>query len=391
MSTEETVEEVVVATPAQEPEIDDEAKAMLADLKAKYGSDGFPEDAEKVEIEPTIDTEFDKKEIEAKEDKSQESEKAEQKQEDKKESEIVELKDYVETLENTKVLHKIDGEMVEVDLKEAVKDVLNKVSGVKYIEKQLTAIDKEKKSFYNEKQQIESYISEFGSRVKDGHILGGLEYFGQFAGLPPHVIKEQLIAALTPEIERRYSLDQKDLENEYLKAEIEYKAQLESEAKERSQKQAASAELQDKVNRLRETHGIDEDSWDLAFKELDSTLPPGAPITPEMVAEKASIKTVEVKYTGVAQNLVKKYELTESDKDIIVSTMKQYPNLSEQDVEELIKETLEIQSKQETEKKLAQKLGVKQSSQAPQSEEGSLDEAELIRLKRLAGVIEPWE
>lgn len=388
----------------QEQELTVEDTALVQELKAKFGLDVYKE--EKVEENqpvkakenksPEENVEAIKADIKAKElvdqpTEAEKEEKTEEKQEVKPQSGPIEFKEYIASLpEGTKVKHKIDGKEVEIDVKEAVKKVLNDYSGYETVEKRFTALDKEKKMYYNEKQQIESYISEFGNRVKDGHILGGLEYFGQFAGLPPHVIKEQLIAALTPEIERRYGLDQRELENEYLKAELEYKSQLESEAKQRSQKQAAAAELEDKVNRLRETHGIDEESWAKAFNELDSTIPPGQPITPEMVAAHATIKPQDNKVVQVAETLVKKFELSDADKNVIVDTMKQYPNLSEKDVEELIKESLEIQAKQETEKKLAEKLGNKQSTKEPAKEE-ALQDDEIKRLKRLAGVISPWE
>jgi hypothetical protein len=300
------------------------------------------------------------------------------------EAKIQELKDFIAQLpDNAKVLHKIDGQMVEVDVKEAVKKVLNDYSGHQTVDKRFTEVDKLKKEVHNIEAKQKEVLDNFNKFREAGDIVGGYTYIGSLTGTPEYIIKEQLVAALLPEIERRYGLTNEQLQAEYLKEENQYlQQQREAEFRQRSEAQAVQERL-DTVTKLRETHNIDEKSWDSAFKELDSTLPPNEPITPEMVVAKAQAGLVDNKSAEIAQSLSQKYSLAEADVKGIQAVIKQYPDMPQDEVEAILKESLEIQSKQETEKKLAEKLVTKQTRQSSKSEENDLEDFAKQMQKRL--------
>lgn len=299
----------------------------------------------------------------------------------------IEFKEYLQTLESTKVLQKIDGEMVEIDLKEALQKTINDYSGHQTVDKRMTALDKEKKEVYNTKQAQEQMIQDFNKFREAGDILGGYEYIGSLTGTPSYIIREQLVAALAPEIERRYGLSQQELEYEKLLQEKEYLAQkVEAETRQRKQEQSVQ-ELNATVTRLRETHGIDENLWDKAFKELDQTVPEGQPITPEMVVEKAKSELTQTSIVSKVNPIAKKYNLQEADIKALSDIAKQYPNFTEADIDELVQQSLEEQSKQDTERKLASKYADKTNNKPPEE----IDQKEIDRLKRLVGVKSQWE
>lgn len=306
------------------------------------------------------------------------------------EPKVLEFKDYLETVQDSKVLHKVDGKMVEIDLKDAIKQVLNDYSGHKTVDKRFTELDKEKKSFYNEKQTYESSqknIIETLAKYRDsGDILGGYAYLGSLTGTPEHVVMEQILAAATPIIERRYSLSAQELEFEQLLAEKQYLAQkVEAESRQRKQEQA-QREFEAKVTSLRETHSIDKDDWDLAFNELDSSIPEGEPITDKMVIARVNEKKAQMQTVTMVSNLASKYKLNESDANILKDIAKQYPQFTEKELDELVSQSISDLSKQETEKKLASKYAEKKHIPA---EEPSENEAlkEIERLKKLVGIM----
>jgi hypothetical protein len=343
-----------------------------------------------IELDPELDNspEAALKRMLETEEKPSEPKKEEKPEETKKDEKIVgqpiEFKDFIQTLENTKVLHKIDGQMVEIDVKEAVKKVLNDYSGHQTVDKRFTELDKYKKEVYNIETKQKEVLDNFNKFREAGDIVGGYTYIGSLSGTPSYVIKEQLVAALMPEIERRYGLSQEQLQAEYLKEENQYlMQQREAEFRQRSEAQAIQERL-DTVTKLRETHKIDEKSWDIAFKELDSTLPPNEPITPEMVIAKVQTKQAESKTVEVVSTLSKKYSLDEADAKGIETVIKQYPQLSQSEVEEILKESLEIKSRQETEKKLAEKMVTKQTKQtSSKTEEQDLEDFAKQMQKRL--------
>ncbi len=274
-----------------------------------------------------------------------------------------------ETIKDKTFKVKVDGKEVELTGQE----LLNRASGDIAVEKRLGDLDKEKKEFYSEKSAVEAYIKEFGSKVKDGNILGGLEYFGQFANLPSHVLKEQLIAALAPEIEARTYMTPDELRNHKLKAENEYLAQKnESDTKRIAQEQAQNAEMQAKrefeqhINSLKETHSITEQEWDLAFTQLDSELPKDQAITPEMVIEKAGGIRTETQTSNRVKSIVKTYEGELNDtfiKDLKKVAMEN-PDLSDDDIKTIIEDSLKLHKEQQLKARLNEK-SAKTTKSAP--------------------------
>jgi len=287
-------------------------------------------------------------------------------------------------------LHEVtqDGEKVKVSLQE----LKNAYSGGKQVEKRLGELDKEKKEFYAEKSQVEGYIAGFAEKVKDGNILGGLGYFGEFAGFPGHVLKEQLIASLMPEIQARSVMSAEELTNHKLKAENEYLAQKnESDTKRNAQRQAQEAEqaqkreLESTINGLKEAHKLTEQEWDLAFTELDSTLPKEEVITPDMVAEKASQLRIETQTTQKVQRVIRDYE-NEINDEFVAELKKvalEHPTLSDGQIKQLIEDSIKLHRKQELEANLNKKAGKKTKS--PKSSDYADEESNEYDLSEYIG------
>ena len=100
------------------------------------------------------------------------------------------------------------------DEKISLKELKNGYTGQKEISRRFTELDVKSKQQAADTAEINEYINTFAGHLKNGDAIGAMQYFGEFAGTPPHMVKEQLIAALRPEILRRESMSPMEIQNE---------------------------------------------------------------------------------------------------------------------------------------------------------------------------------
>lgn len=296
---------------------------------------------------------------------------------------------------------KINGEIKELSLEqiktehpEVLEQLKSGVSAQKEIQRRFSEIDKSKKEleaerlkFKEDMDNVQAYLDKFSDMTKDGNPLGGLEFLGQVSGEPPYIVREKLIAQLAPEIIRRQSLTQQDLEFELTKLENSYvKEQRESETKRMAKEQAArqQAELQAKLDSIRQTHNIDESSWDNAVKDIANSGNTNPTI--EQVVEKAK----EIKWVAESAQycaaIAKQENLTLAEFEDLKQTVAQYPQFNEQDIVELVQEYKASKNQAKTEKaeqNLANKLSKNQTKQVSSASELTEQDIKNLRKKFL--------
>lgn len=268
---------------------------------------------------------------------------------------------------------KINGETEKVSLQ----DLKNGYSGAKEVARRFTELDKERKSFYSEKQEVESYISEFSSKMKNGDVVGAFSYFAQFAEVPPYMVKEQLIAALRPEIERRTQLTAEQLEGEVLKAQNEHLKTLNESETKRREKEQSHSDLQNQINSVREAHSITDDEWEAAFTALDKEVPKDQQITVDQVKD----RVISDKAENTASEVLADFEgLPESAKTSLVDVILKNPDFDTSTLKEIVQESIEAAKKQEVEGELKQKLSKTSSKKAAVSsnEENNTNTKQII-------------
>lgn len=267
---------------------------------------------------------------------------------------------------------KIDGEVQSLTLEqireehpEVLEDLKSGISGAKASAKRFSELDSEKKAFYAEKQQIEGYVNQFADATKDGNILGGLTYFAEFANIPPYLLKEQLIASLRPEIEKRNLMSQEEINNVRLKEENEYLTQKnESDHKKWEEEQArlkaeqAEQDLQNQINSIRETHKVTDEEWDQVLDELDKELPPEMETIPLQAMQERIIQKRQDEATNTRLNTLVE-PVRDQVNDTFVSELRQlivsHPELSDQDIQTVIKDSIKKASEAELQKNLEKK------------------------------------
>lgn len=306
------------------------------DVDSKNGSG--EEDSEADKVEDAVEKE------EVKEEEGKEEEKEE-------ELSLESLQEQIEKGE-LNIKHKVDGEEVELSLQELKDNYAGKVA----YDKKFSELDVKTKAHENDLKEVNEYISNFGAKMKDGDVIGAFQYFGQFADIPPYMIKEQLMAALKPELMRRQELSTDELANEMLKAQNEHLLEKqESESKQR-EKEASQSELQSSINSIREARSIEETEWNDALKYLDESLEPDVQITPSLVedfilqdrAYNLVDKTIQEVDSSIAGNA--EFE------DMLQKLILDNPSFTEQQIKDIVTEASSASKKQKASEKLKQKV-----------------------------------
>lgn len=244
----------------------------------------------------------------------------------------------------------IDGEQV------SLQDIKNDYIGQKEVARRFTDLDKERKEYQSEVGEVEAYIGEFANKMQNGDVVGAFSYFGQFADIPPYMIKEQLIAALSPEIQRRSEMSAEQLQNEQLNDQNKYlQERNESEAK-RKESEQANVELTNSINSIREAQGISETEWSEAVSYLQENVEDQSQLTPETVASYVS----NVKAYDTAETILSSMEIPLDGNDAFVDTFQQIildnPDFSEEDLRSLVEQSKTEKQKESVKTELKEKL-----------------------------------
>ena len=266
---------------------------------------------------------------------------------------------------------------------EILQRLKNEVSGEKEIARRFSEFDKEKTSFLAEKEEIEGYIGHFAEATKDGNVLGGLTYFAEFANIPPYLLKEQLIAALRPELDKRSMMSQDEINNSRLKEENEYLIQKnESDTQKWQQEQARAAEEQaaqnfrNQVNSIRETHKVTDEEWETARDQLDEELPSDVATIPLSAMQD---RILELREQAATETLVNSLvepvrdQVNDAFVDKLKTMVKNNPDLTKEDLQIVVKDSLKIRADKELKQNLEKKSLEKPKKVIPQDSDRSFE------------------
>ena len=159
---------------------------------------------------------------------------------------------------------KVDGEDQFVSLEELGNDY----SGQQALQRRFTELDKENKSFKSEVDTVNSYVNTFREKAQAGDMEAAIKYLGELGGIPAYQLERQLMQQIAPKLQALSEMTPQELQAKYVQEENDYlKGSIES-GREQVQAQQAQVELQQEVESIRETHGIDDGEWDQAISFL---------------------------------------------------------------------------------------------------------------------------
>jgi hypothetical protein len=263
---------------------------------------------------------------------------------------------------------KVDGELQEI----SIKDFKNGISGEKAIAQRFTEFDSKEKEFNRQMEGVNDYINDLGQTMQNVSMMEGVAKIADLAGIPDYQVREALIKELLPEIERRYSMDENELQLEYKSQENEYlKNKTESDNQSYKAEQA-QRELQAEVDSIRETHNINDEEWNGAISALDKQLPQGEIITPKLAAEFVNYNRAESRAETLMNNFDPSYLSNEETMEAFIEVISDSPELSDEDFNDILKQTLGDAKKENAEaqvdKKVEAKAGVKKTQKVQVTE-----------------------
>lgn len=273
--------------------------------------------------------------------------------------------------DDTKLKVIVDGEPVEISLKE----YKNGISGEKAIAKRFSEYDRKEKQFKKQLDEINDYVTDLGETMRSQSVLEGVYKIGELNKIAPHTLKEALMKELAPEIERVYSLSEEQRRLEREKAELEYKKkQFESESKRTSAEQARK-ELEQSIVAAREAHDISEDEWQQSFELLDKNLPKDEEITVKLVAKNVLFNRANKKAGAVLSEFEEgKFVEDKSVRQALQEIVLESPDMSNQELMELLAETYAEEKKKTAQSNLekaasGKKAGLKTQTNTQNEEE----------------------
>ena len=262
--------------------------------------------------------------------------------------------------------HKVDGEEVEVPLQE----LLNNYSGKQAWDKRFSELDKERKSYNQEKEVVERYVNEFAELAKKDDKMAAMEYLAEFAGIDPIEFRRQLRSQVLEkygnyqemsEIERK-ALDQEE--------ELGYHKRLKESEEQTRVQQEAVQELENKLLAIQETHGLTEDNLTEAFQELteEGGSFEGRPneVTPEIlekyVVNRNAYFSAKDTIADIDPELLEVDGFTEEIADIMLSN----PELDNDDIQDIIREFKGEEKKRSKQQKASDKAREAASKSSPE-------------------------
>ena len=329
---------------------DDSGSSEQADLEDDSSESGEDEGLESFEAEESEEQEAEPQEDEESEksddDPDSESEEPEEGQDDEGGS-----VDLAKAIEEGSLEVQIDEET-----SVTLKDLKNDYIGQKEISRRFSELDVKNKQMESDVNEINEYINTFASKLRDGDSVGAMAYFGEFAGVPPYMIKEQLIAALKPEIIRREQMTSAQLQNEMLTEQNNYLQQQRESEQQRRQAEQANMELQNSIKELRETHNISEDVYNQVKAELQQDLPEGTELTPELVVEAVQFDRNYTQAERVVSSVADNLENAEAWMDQLIEVKEKYPEFTDEDLTHVLQTAMDQVKKSSAEQKLAKKV-----------------------------------
>lgn len=275
-----------------------------------------------------------------------------------------EVKSIEDLDDDAKIKVKVDGELQEVTIKE----FKNGISGEKAIAKRFSEFDKKEKEFKAELDEINAYVNGFAQKMvdpKEGPVAA-LEYLTQFTDIPAYEIKDRLIDALLPEIQRRQGLSEEQLHIEKEKHKVDFDKQQYETERQQFESRRAELDLEFKIKNVQQTHGIDESTWEDAFKKLDESLDPSQDITINMVTESVLFDRAEGILKGVNEQLIEQKGIIRD----LMQVQQENPDFTIQDLTELVQEVYgdvaKTQAKAELNEVSQKKQNTSQQQKQPQ-------------------------
>lgn len=291
--------EVSKAKKAAQEDGDEDEEVKPADKKKKDidrlsdSEDGLDEKEDKEDKKV-------KKDEEEEDEESDEEKTEEEKAEDEKKAEIKKLKirmsDGLYGIESdAKVRVKVDGEFQEVP----VQDLINNYSGKVAYDKKFTELGQQRKELENIntevtktkdflKETLDTILKKIDDPEADPY--DALTFLVEKSGKDPYTVWRRNLEANLETIEKVLEMDPAERKAFFLEKKDEFRTKSDAARMEAYQKEQAFSQAIQKVDSLRQAHGVSEEQYLNALDELEADGQDLSKLSDEQIVDYASLK-----------------------------------------------------------------------------------------------------
>lgn len=260
---------------------------------------------------------------------------------------------------------KLDGEEVDVSLQ----DLRNNWSGKTAWDRKFQELGQEKKQFIMEKSQVEKYVNEFGTLARAGDKLGAMQYLASLSGMDALQFRREMRDQVLNEYKEMLNMDETQQkafeaqeENEFLKHKMESEKTM---AEQYRQEQIQAQQIME----IQEALGVDEDQWSSLVSEVSEEF--DGEITAEVIGQYAYAKEVYSTAGDLLSQVDSEVAKNEDIVEEVAEVMLNNPDLSQEDLLEIITEGLGIQQKRKPSKKAQTAAKQPAENNSPKQKSGS--------------------
>jgi hypothetical protein len=259
-------------------------------------------------------------------------------QEDPKEGEIKgKLGDKEVALDkNTLVEVTVNGEKQQVKLQ----DALNSFSGQKEITRRFTELDKEKKQFRGERDELLGSMNKFKELSQGENKLEAFNFLLDYVGVPRYNFFKGLRENLAPQFKEYFSLSEDERNALDVKNEAEfYKSEL-SKRQESEERAKRISQYKQELADIKKQNNISDEIFDTRVQEISKLVDNGTiglkkeEVTPQFVVEyHKSLANVER-----VENILKevKANVSEDQRIELVKILNNAPNVSDSALRDIL-------------------------------------------------------
>lgn len=233
----------------------------------------------------------------------------------------------------------VDGKKQSV----SIDDLRNQYSGKMGWDKKFSELDRERKGFSKEREEIVTEISTFFS-LSQTDPKKAIYYLAERSGQNPHEFFSQMRNGLVPEIQRWGQLTPEQREVENLK---EQNAFLQSKTQSEQSRRTAQESLQaldTKVTEVSTKLGIDRNTFKSVYEEIVATgkVAPDQ-ITPEYVADYYKVTQSFNKAEAALESISPELKSNREAVQALVSVIEGNPDFTAEDIAEIARSTIGAQ------------------------------------------------
>lgn len=364
----EKIEKVKAAKEKSEGPKEDSKK----EVKAKKGDDLDVLDMEQKEEEDLEDDKeekpkekkADKKEKQSKEDEKEEvaEEKTAEEKAEAKKLKIRQADGLYGIDADAKVRVKIDGAFQEVPVQELINNYSGKVAyDKKFSEIGLKNKEAEQLIQQNTKraENLKNIVAEVTGHLSDKmkNPLDALNFIVEKSGMDTYDVWKRTLEANLEEVEKLMSFSDLERENYFLKKQAEFRTKSEEARKAETMKEQSFNQAVQKIDSLRQAHGVSEEQFLQALDELEEQGTDTTKLSDEQVVDYASLKPHvesvqdvlepyeahidDSKYSKVVRDLARQIRAKEISKEQLIEWAKK--EFMDEDLKDLQSRTKEVQ------------------------------------------------